>query len=295
MRAPELLDVSVTGGTLRVARWPGRDGAPVAIAAHGITATHRCWSNVAEHLGDDVTLIAPDLRGRGGSNAISGPLGIARHTDDLVAVLDHLQIESAPFVGHSMGAFVVAAAAARHPARVSSLVIIDGGIRLVDIAPGDDVDIDALLQQIIGPSLERLKTTFPSRAAYHDFWRRHPAFRDGYDEHVEAYVDYDLTGDRPNLRSGVSLEAVYADSRDTLIDVETITAIERITQPAVFVWATRGVMDQPPGLYELAAVQALQAKVPHLQTDRVDANHFMLVLGNGAPAVADHIRKACGA
>lgn len=295
MKTPELLDVSVPGGTLRVARWPGRAGAPVAIAAHGITATHRAWSKIAEHLGDDVTLIAPDLRGRGGSNAIAGPAGIARHTDDLVAVLDHLQIESAPFAGHSMGAFVVAAAGVRHPARVSSLVIIDGGMPLVDVAPGTDVDIDALLQQIIGPSLERLKTTFPSREAYHDFWRQHPAFLGGYDAHVEAYVDYDLTGDPPGLRSGVSLDAVYADSRDTLIDVETITAIERITQPAVFVWATRGVMDQQPGFYEPAAVRALQAKVPHLQTDRVDANHFMLLLGNGAPVVADHIRKACGA
>lgn len=295
MRMPELFDVAVTGGTLRVARWPGRRGAPVAIAAHGITATHRCWSAVAEHLGDDVTLIAPDLRGRGGSNAIAGPFGIARHADDLVAVLDHLGIVSAPFVGHSMGAFVVAAAGVRHLKRVSALVVIDGGIRLVDVAPGADVDVDALLHQIIGPSVERLSMTFASRTAYHDFWRRHPAFRDGYDEHAEAYVDYDLTGTEPNLRSGVSANAVSDDARDTLIDQLTITAIERITQPTVFVWATRGVMNEEPGLYQVATVEAVQERVPHLHADRVNANHFTLVLGDGAPAIADHIRKACGA
>lgn len=294
MRTPELFDVPVTGGTLRVARWAGADGAPVAIAAHGVTATHRSWSMVAEHLAEDVTLIAPDLRGRGKSNGIPGPFGIPQHADDLIAVLDHLQIASAPLVGHSMGAFVIPTAAVRHPSRVSSLVILDGGIRLLDVPAGAGVDIDAILQQIIGPSLERLKTTFASRTAYHDFWRRHPAFRDGYDEHVAAYVDYDVTGDEPELRSGVSLDAVYADSRDTLIDELTITAIERITQPAVFVWATRGVMDDPPGLYTAATIDALKAKVPHLETDRIDANHFMLVLGNGAPAVAAHIRKACG-
>jgi len=291
VRAAELFDVPVTGGSLRVARWPGRDGAPVVIAAHGVTATHRCWSLVAEHLDGDAVLIAPDLRGRGGSNAITGPFGIAAHADDLIAILDHLSLPSAVFAGHSMGAFVVPVAAVRHPGRVAALVILDGGIKLADAPP--DADIDALLQQIIGPSLDRLKMTFASREAYRDFWRRHPAFAGDFNEHVQAYVDYDLVGDEPNLRSGVSLDAVYADSRDTLTDELTVTAIERITQPAVFVRAQRGVMNDPQGLYSAATIAALQATVPHVETDLVDASHFSMLLGEGAASVADHIRKAC--
>ncbi|HVL89912.1 MAG TPA: alpha/beta hydrolase [Actinomycetota bacterium] len=293
MRAPELFDVPVAGGTLRVARWPGRDGAPVALCAHGVTATHRAWSLIAEHLDGDVTVVAPDLRGRGGSNAITGPFGIPQHTEDLAAVLDHLSLPNAVFVGHSMGAFVVAVAAVRHPERVGGLVIMDGGIKLLD-APVE-ADIDALLHQIIGPSMERLKTTFASRAAYQDFWRRHPAFAGDFNEHVQAYVNYDLIGDEPALRSGVSLEAVYADSRDTLTDPLTVTAIEQITRPAIFLRAQRGVMNEPSGLYSHEQIAALQARVPHLEPHLLEASHFSMMLGQGSAEVAAFIRKACGA
>lgn len=291
MRAAEMLDVPVAGGTLRVARWAGRDGAPVVVAAHGVTATHRCWSLIAEHLDGDVTVIAPDLRGRGGSNGITGPFGIPRHADDLVAVLDYLSLRDAVFAGHSMGAFVVAVAAVRHPSRVHSVVLMDGAVKLLDPPPGADIDV--LLHQIIGPSLERLKTTFASRAAYHDFWRRHPAFAHDYNEHVAAYVDYDLVGDEPALRSGVSLDAVYADSADTLTDPLTITAVKRITQPVVFLRARRGVMNEPTGLYTDETIAILQRAVPHLQAEVIEGSHFSMALGEGSDVVAAHIRKVC--
>ena len=38
---------------------------PVVLAAHGITGTGVSWNIVRDQLGDDVTFIAPDLRGRG--------------------------------------------------------------------------------------------------------------------------------------------------------------------------------------------------------------------------------------
>ena len=293
MPAPELIDVPVAGGVLRVARWDAGPDAPIAVVAHGITANHRSWSAVADQLGGDVTLIAPDLRGRGGSNALPPPFGIPQHADDLVAVMDHLGIAAATVAGHSMGAWVAAVAAVRHPARVLSVVFADGGIRLREVPP--EADVDAILHEILGPSMERLKTTFASRDVYRDFWRRHPAFEGAWNEHVEAYIDYDLIGEGPVLRSGVSLDAVYADSRDTLFDDLSCTAIRRIMQPAVFVRAARGVMNDAPGLYSEATIAALQRDVPHLHADLIDANHFTLVLGEGAPAVADHIRKACRA
>jgi pimeloyl-ACP methyl ester carboxylesterase len=48
-------------------------GAPVVLAVHGITASSRAWLTVARHLGDRVTVIAPDLRGRGASAGLPGP------------------------------------------------------------------------------------------------------------------------------------------------------------------------------------------------------------------------------
>jgi alpha-beta hydrolase superfamily lysophospholipase len=87
-------DVPVPGGDLRVGRWTASDpAAPVVVAAHGVTANHRTWALVAEQA--DFTLVAPDLRGRGRSGALEGSAGMARHADDLLAVLDHLAVDTA--------------------------------------------------------------------------------------------------------------------------------------------------------------------------------------------------------
>ncbi len=104
------LAVPVPGGSLHVGvagAAPGTPGVPVVLAVHGITGSHRTWAPVARHLGEAVTLLAPDLRGRGQSAGLGGPYGMAAHVDDLVAVLDHVGCPRAVVAGHSMGGYVV--------------------------------------------------------------------------------------------------------------------------------------------------------------------------------------------
>lgn len=294
MRTPEMFDVPVRGGVLRVARWRGRPGAPVVIGAHGITANHRNFSLLAEHLGDDVTLLAPDLRGRGGSNGLPPPYGMRAHVEDMIAVLDREGAESALFVGHSMGGFVVPVAPIFHPDRVGGLLVVDGGIKLAHLPEG--VDIEEIARAVIGPSIERLKMTFASVDAYLDFWRPHPALKEAWDDdrlrqHLEAYLSYDLIEEAGSLRSSVRLQAVLDDSTSELTDPEIVDAIERVTHPMTFLHAERGVFDQTPGLYSQEAVAALRARAPQAQTELVAANHFTLLFGSGVTVVADHVRK----
>jgi pimeloyl-ACP methyl ester carboxylesterase len=290
MRSPELFDVPVRGGMLRVARWAGRAGAPVVVAAHGITANHRNFSLLGDVLGDEVTLVAPDLRGRGASNALPPPYGMRAHSEDLVATLDHLGLESAVLLGHSMGGFLVPVAATLYPERVRSLVVVDGGIEIAEIPEGMTIEEFATL--ILGPSIERLKTTFPTREAYAEFWAQHPGLKDARPEHVQAYLDYDLVGEEPELRSGVSLDCVLQDCTSELTDSGVVGAIERVTQPMVFLYAERGVFDQTPGLYSEERMQQLREKAPQLESVRVNANHWTLLFGDGVEAVAEHVRKA---
>lgn len=61
---------------------------------------------------------------------------MARHADDLVRVLDEVGVGQAVVAGHSMGAFVATSLAARHPDRVSGMVLIDGGV----VAPTQPVE-----------------------------------------------------------------------------------------------------------------------------------------------------------
>lgn len=289
--APEILRVPVPGGELVAGRWPGPPGSPTVVAAHGITANHTSFALVARDLAADMTVVAPDLRGRGRSNGIAGPFGITAHADDVVALLDHLDVADATLLGHSMGAWVVASAAVRHPTRVRSVVLVDGGIAL-PLPP--DADVDTVLQAILGPSIARLSMTFADRAAYREFWQGHPAVGGPYwSELIEAYVDYDLEGSPPACRSSVSIDAVRADATEQLTVPAVRDALEALPCPAHLLFAPRGLLDGDP-LYAPEALAARRDRWPTVVDETVveDTNHFTVVLGTGAPQVAAAVRRA---
>ena len=122
---PDALDVPVAGGLLRVATWPGPG--PPLLAIHGITSSSRSWPLLAQEL--DRPVVAPDLRGRGRSNALPGPVGLVAHADDCAAALRAVTDEPAVVVGHSMGGFVAhGAGRSGAPDLVRALVLVDGGL-----------------------------------------------------------------------------------------------------------------------------------------------------------------------
>ncbi len=112
-----------TGRALGGLRWSAAGGSSaggLVVAVHGITANAAAWAAVAPRLlrGRAVAeVVAPELRGRGASRRLPGPWGLARHADDVAAevtaLLDARVAEPsgrrAVLVGHSMGAFVLAA------------------------------------------------------------------------------------------------------------------------------------------------------------------------------------------
>lgn len=284
---PELLSVPVRGGDLTVARWG--DG-PAVVAPHGITANHVSWARVAEALGDEVTLLAPDLRGRGGSAGLSGPWGLAQHVEDLVAVLDHLGLEQAPIAGHSMGAFVAVKAAGLHPRRFPRLLLIDGGIRIPFEVPADST-VDEVLDAVIGPAMERLRMTLPSREAWLERWRAHPALADVWDGLFDAYVDADIIETEGSWRSVVRIEAIRQDGADTLLDDTLTHTLADGPVPMRVLWAPRGVMNAAP-LYPRELVEQRVAALDHLTARYADdVNHYsILMTPSGATQVAEEIR-----
>lgn len=284
MKPAEVFDVPVSGGDLRVGRWG--DGGTVVLAIHGVTANHLSWALVADQLGDDVTVYAPDLRGRGRSGALPGPFGMAQHADDLVAVLDHLGVDRAVVAGHSMGAFVATVTAVRHPDRVERLVLVDGGVAIP--AP-EGVDVDTIIAAALGPARARLEMTFPTREAYHSFWQAHPAVGgDSWNDALAAYVDYDLVGEAPELRSSVSLAAVQGDSEDMLGTPDASEAIGKVPCEAVLLLAPRGLLNGDP-LYPPELIESLRGEWPNVVDISTvpDVNHYTISLSpHGAAAIA---------
>jgi pimeloyl-ACP methyl ester carboxylesterase len=260
----EEIDVAVAGGQLRVVVWPG-DG-PTVLAAHGITANALSWAGVARELRGRVRLVAPDLRGRAGSAGLPPPYGMAAHAADLVAVADHLGVVRVALVGHSMGGFVVTGTAARHPERVSSVLLVDGG-RPLPLPPG--IDVDTALHATIGPAMRRLSMTFRDLDDYLDFFRQNPALGRYWDDDIAAYIARDFV----DGRSSCLLDAVRADAADML--TTPAPADFRMLQ------APRGLQDEDQGMYGPFTDPDVEV-VP-------DVNHYTILLGAGAGTVAERI------
>jgi pimeloyl-ACP methyl ester carboxylesterase len=275
---PDALDLPVSGGTLRVARWPG-SGSPV-LAVHGITSSSRSWPFVAAEL--DRPVVAPDLRGRGRSSLLPGPYGLAAHADDCVAVLEAVATEPVVVVGHSMGGFVATVLAARRPDLVRGLVLVDGGL------PFPPADAAATMSGL-APIKARLQASY-TRDRYRDWFRAHPAFARDWTPEVEAYADYDLPDD-PG-RPSADPDAIEMDQVDMVEGRTFAEAVEQQTHPRVFLHASRGFADDPPGLYPQPTVDAFAARWPDLDVRPVaDVNHYTIVLSRrGAAAIATAVR-----
>jgi pimeloyl-ACP methyl ester carboxylesterase len=283
------VDVPVAGGSLATFRLGS--GAEPVLAVHGITATSRAWLGVARALDGRATLLAVDLRGRGASSGLPPPYGMEAYSRDLLAVLDAYGLERAVLVGHSLGAYAVARVAADHPGRVRAVVLVDGGLTSPAI---EDVDPDVFVPALLGPAVARLELTFPTREAYHDWWRAHPAFTgaDVADEDLVAYADHDLGGAAPDLHSTVVKDAVRSDAQEIF---ETGKPAQRLVVPAELIRAPRGLQNDPNPLIAVDLAQAWAAAAPEQRNmlEVPDVNHYTVLMGTaGARAVAQRIVHA---
>ena len=282
MTAYASIRVPVRGGELAGGVWTpdGVPGSAPVLAIHGITASHLSWPLVADRLA--VPLVAVDLRGRGRSNTLPPPFDLRSHARDMLAVMDHLGLEQVVAVGHSMGAFVAVCLAELAPERVSSLVLIDGGL---PIAAPEGVAAEDVPAMVLGPALERLSMTFASRMEYATFWRHHPALGPYWNDTIAAYVDYDLQGDEPEFSPASNPDAVAENSLQLDGDDGYADALAALPMPVHFLHAPRGLFDQVPPLYP--EVEHLSRTLGHITFHECDdVNHYTIVM---TPPGADQV------
>lgn len=284
----DMLDVPVSdGGTMRVLRWGS--GPRHALAAHGITSSGMFWLQVAAALPGEWSLFAPDLRGRGHSAGLGGPYGLDRHAGDLVALVRLLGLERPVLAGHSMGAYASLLAVAASPQTFGGLLLVDGGLPL-PVPAG--ADLDDVLAASLGPALARLAQTFPSEAAYLDFWRAHPALAGSWNASIEDYVRYDLTGPPGALRSRAVPDAVRTDGRDLLSAGDRlVSALRGLRAPAHLLTAPAGMFGKPPGMLPPEVCSRYLPQAPMLTAESVPGtNHYTIMLDPAAAAlVADRL------
>lgn len=118
--------VVVDGRRLCLHEWNEPGAAPVLLL-HSLAAHAHWWDGVAPRLAAaGRRVVALDFRGHGGSDWAEPPAyRFHDYVSDALGALDALGWEAPDVVGHSLGGYVGALLAARHPARVRRLVIAD--------------------------------------------------------------------------------------------------------------------------------------------------------------------------
>ncbi|MFG2636790.1 alpha/beta fold hydrolase [Streptomyces sp. NPDC048362] len=117
--------LEVAGAALTYDDEGPRDAARTPLVfVHGWTADRHRWDHQLTHFRDGRRVIRLDLRGHGESTGAGVPT-IAALAEDVLALLDHLEVERFVPIGHSMGGMIAQTIALTHPARVERMVLVN--------------------------------------------------------------------------------------------------------------------------------------------------------------------------
>ncbi|MDH6220393.1 alpha/beta fold hydrolase [Streptomyces pseudovenezuelae] len=104
------------------------DGVPL-VFVHGWTANRHRWDHQFEYFAGQRRVVRLDLRGHGESTG-AGVRTVEELAKDVLALLDHLEIDRRVLIGHSMGGMIAQSITLDHPDRVERLVLVDSISRM---------------------------------------------------------------------------------------------------------------------------------------------------------------------
>ena len=100
---------------------------PAILLIHGVTSSSDNWDRVISDLAANYTVIAPDLIGHGQSAKPRGDYSMGAYASGMRDLLLALDIDSATFVGHSLGGGIAMQMAYQFPERCERLVLVSSG------------------------------------------------------------------------------------------------------------------------------------------------------------------------
>lgn len=142
--------LAVRNQQLHIRQWPGDRRAVVLV--HGLASNCMTWEaaacalNAAGH-----AVISVDQRGHGLSSKPSSGYGFDDMTEDLLELINQLGLHRPIVAGQSWGGNVVIELAARHPAAVAGVVLVDGGFIDLQAKPG--ATWESISAQLTPPAL----------------------------------------------------------------------------------------------------------------------------------------------
>ena len=135
-------------------------GTPLVLV-HGFSGSGHVWEPMIPAFADRYRVIVVDLRGHGRSTGAPETIHHSNFAADLVAMLDHLGIDRAHFVGHSSGGMCLLFVGIEQPGRVRTLSLVNATYTFDEVAKAhmrrvvEEFSIEpeaiALSRQVHGP------------------------------------------------------------------------------------------------------------------------------------------------
>ncbi len=118
---------------------------PDLILIAGFSATHDIWNTLIPLLRDQYRVTVLDNRGAGQSSSEGVEYSIEGMAHDVAALMQHLNISSAYYVGHSMGGLILQVLASTYPNTIKKAILLCSGL-LTPTAFGFHGSVNAALK-----------------------------------------------------------------------------------------------------------------------------------------------------
>lgn len=224
---------------------------PPLVLVHGFPLTHGMWQGQLP-LEDRFRIIAPDLRGFGGSQVVPGITTMTQMADDVAALLDALQVaEPVIFCGLSMGGYIGWQFVRRHEARLRALVLCD--TKAAGDTPEAAETRRKMATHVLNFGTSAVAEAMPTKLFAAATFKEQPALIDAVRTMIEMT-------DPQGLAAGQQGLAVREDAQPWL---------DKITTPTLVVCGREDVISP------VDEMQAFAAKMPHARFEVIEGAGHM--------------------
>jgi pimeloyl-ACP methyl ester carboxylesterase len=202
------------------------EGYPMVLI-HGLSASNEGWISQVPAFSQKYTVVTMDLRGHGQSDKPEMAYSIELFSNDIVALMDHLEIKQAIIIGVSMGGMVAQRMALDHSKYVNKLILVDT-MSHMDKCLRMKMENGALLAERFGMEVQARNGLL---------WAFSPSFINEHSDEIMNIID-----DVSSLPAGPYIQSVKActghDVKNQLskIPVQTLVIVgeEDILTPRYF-------------------------------------------------------------
>lgn len=197
--------VSHNGVTLHY-RLAGAQDRPPLILINSLGTNLAIWDDMLPRLASRYRVLTYDKRGHGLSDSPRGPYGLDAHVGDLIGLADACGFRHFAVCGISIGGMIAMRLAARHPGKVSSLVLCDTAAAIgtpdmwnTRIAEVERGGMSSIAESVLGRWVSRgYRELRPADfAGWRNMLERCPA--DGYAASCASVRDANLAGDLAHI------------------------------------------------------------------------------------------------